>query len=100
MRLLLAGTLILLIWNADAATAQDNAVLPPARFLTSIPFTILNGGIILGKVRVDSFPDSLNFIFDTGCGGISLDSLTADRLKLTPRLSPNTIRGIGGVRQQ
>jgi Aspartyl protease/PDZ domain len=128
MRFLLAVTLILLAWGAGPAIAQDKdglaanisaqsanhvirpanyvvrpenyVIQPKARFLTSLPFTILNGGIILGKVRVDSFPDSLNFIFDTGCGAISLDSSTAERLKLYPRLSPNTIRGIGGVRQQ
>lgn len=57
---------------------------------------VLNGGIVVGKVRLDSFPDSLNFIFDTGCGGISLDSTTASRFGLKPQVSSQFIRGIGG----
>lgn len=57
---------------------------------------VLNGGIVVGKVRLDSFPDSLNFIFDTGCGGVSLDSTTAVRYHLKPRASSLFIRGIGG----
>jgi hypothetical protein len=78
------------------ATAQDNDILPADRYLTSIPFTLLNGGIILGKIKLNSFPDSLNFIFDTGCGGASLDSATARHFQLTPREMPWFIRGIAG----
>jgi hypothetical protein len=78
------------------ATAQDNDLLPADRFLTSMRFHVLNGGIILGRVLLDSFPDSLNFIFDTGCGGASLDSATAIRFKLVPRTSNRVIRGIAG----
>ena len=57
---------------------------------------MLNGGIVVGKVQLDSFPDSLNFIFDTGCGGVSLDSSTAVRFHLRPMISSQFIRGIGG----
>jgi hypothetical protein len=78
------------------AAAQDNDFLPPDRYLTSIRFTVLNGGIILGKVKLDSFPDSLNFIFDTGCGGASLDSATAAHFQLYPRESSGSVRGIAG----
>ena len=81
---------------ANPATAQGDDILPANRYLTSIPFFQLNGGIILGKVRLDSFPDSLNFIFDTGCGGASLDSATARRFQLEPKESANFIRGIAG----
>jgi hypothetical protein len=78
------------------ASAQDDDILPADRYLTSIPFTLLNGGIILGKVRLNTYPDSLNFIFDTGCGGASLDSATARRFQLIPRESPWIVRGIAG----
>lgn len=61
---------------------------------------MLIGGIILGKIRLGDFPDSLNFIFDTGCGGISLDSLTAQRLHLVPHPSSAYIRGIAGMRRE
>jgi hypothetical protein len=40
----------------------------------------------------------MNFILDTGSGGISLDSTTASELKLTPIPSDKTIRGIAGIR--
>jgi len=51
------------------------------------------------KARLDDFSDSLNFILDTGSGGISLDSMTCLRLRLTPQPSDRTILGIAGVRQ-
>ncbi|GGB21243.1 aspartyl protease family protein [Puia dinghuensis] len=80
--------------------AQSSELLPADRYLTSISFRVLNGGIILGKVRLDPFPDSLNFIFDTGCGGASLDSTTAARFKLAPRESAHFVRGIAGKMPQ
>jgi hypothetical protein len=97
--------LVLLLWNIHPALAQDNypdpkSPLPADRFLGSMRFRTLNGGIILGKVLVGDFPDTLNFIFDTGCGGISLDSMTARRLRLSPRLSDFVVRGIAGERPQ
>jgi membrane-associated protease RseP (regulator of RpoE activity) len=51
------------------------------------------------KARFSDFPDTLNFILDTGSGGISLDSTTAVYFGLTPEPSDRTIRGIGGVRK-
>ncbi len=105
MRLFFSGILMLLLWNIRPAVAQevyeDRAPEMPAdRFLGSIRFRVLIGGIILGKIRLGDFPDSLNFIFDTGCGGISLDSMTAVRLKLVPHSSSSYIRGIAGRRQE
>ena len=80
--------------------AQEDNGLPENRYLTSFRFRTLNGGIVIGKVKVNDFPDSLSFLFDTGCGGASLDSMTAVHYKLTPELSPNYIRGIAGRCQQ
>ena len=100
MRLFLTWLFILFFWSIRPAVAQDEDWLPADRYLGSIRFTILNGGIILGKARIGDFPDSLNFVFDTGCGGLSFDSTTAERLKLVPEASPLTIRGIGGLQQQ
>ena len=112
MRVFLSGILVLLIWSNRPAAAQDKPAfpqnrhddrapnLPTDRLLGSIRFRMLIGGIILGKIRLGDFPDSLNFIFDTGCGGISLDSTTAQRLKLSPRLSDLVVRGIAGERRQ
>jgi hypothetical protein len=112
MRLLFCGILFLLLWNIRPAVAQDNYAftqngyndrapnLPTDRLLGCIRFRVLIGGIILGKVRLGDFPDSLNFIFDTGCGGMSLDSTTAGRLKLVPHPSSMYIRGIAGERKE
>jgi hypothetical protein len=101
MRLFLPPILFLLLWHALPVIAQgDDTFLPADRYLTSIRFRVLNGGIILGKARVGNFPDSLNFIFDTGCGGISLDSSTARHFNLIPRTTEYSIRGIAGVRPQ
>lgn len=83
------------------AKAQDiESGLPVKRYLSTFRFQVLNGGIILGKVKLNNFPDSLNFIFDTGCGGASLDSTTCQHYKLTPTLSPYMIRGIAGACHQ
>jgi hypothetical protein len=45
------------------------------------------------------YPDTLNFILDTGSGGISLDSTTAEYLKIKSFPTDRTIRGIAGIRQ-
>lgn len=60
---------------------------------------MLTGGIIVLKAKFEHYPDSLNFILDTGSGGISLDSTTAAELKLDATLSDRTVRGIAGIRQ-
>ena len=44
-------------------------------------------------------PDSLNFILDTGSGGISLDSTTCAEFKIPLTKSDTTITGIGGIRK-
>ena len=96
MRLLLLSLLALLAGTLRPVAAQDEG-LPADRYLTSVNFRILFGGVIIGKARIGSFQDSLNFIFDTGCGSISLDSLTADRLNLNPHGSSAFIHGVGGI---
>ncbi len=94
--LLFALTLTL---HRTPAAAQETFVQPPARLLTIFPVTVFTGGVILVKARLDNFPDSLNFVLDTGSGGISLDSLTCVRLGLNPIPSDKTILGIAGIRQ-
>ncbi len=73
---------ILLLASSVPVNAQEEFVAPQSRLLTQFPFTQLSGGIIIVKALVDDARDSLNFVFDTGSGGISLDSLTAQSLKL------------------
>ena len=85
--------------SCNFANAQEEFIPPPSQLLTSFPFTILNGGIITVKALVGNYPDTLNFIFDTGSGGISLDSTTCIKLHISTELSDRTIRGIAGIRK-
>lgn len=78
--------------------AQEEFV-EPSRFLTKFHFTTLTGGVVLFKAIFDVYPDTLNFILDTGSGGISLDSTTAEYFGLKGEPSDRTIRGIAGIRK-
>jgi hypothetical protein len=77
--------------------AQEEFI-QPSRLLTKFKFNSLTGGVVLLQARLDNFPDTLNFILDTGSGGISLDSLTATYFGLKGVPSDRTIRGIAGIR--
>jgi hypothetical protein len=93
------GTALLLILLGSLANAQEEFIEPPSRLLTRIPFTQLTGGVVIIRALLDHFPDTLNFILDSGSSGISLDSTTVSYLKLTPTPSDRTIRGIAGIRK-
>ena len=89
---------IALYCMAVAGNAQEEFVLPQANLLARFPFTQLSGGIVIVKAQLDNYPDTLNFVFDTGSGGISIDSLTANYLKLNAVKTEKTIRGIAGIK--
>jgi hypothetical protein len=91
--------LLCLILLSVSARAQEEFVPPAAKLITSFPFHLLTGGIITIKVQLEKYPDTLNFILDTGSGGISLDSATVAELKVQTELSDRTIRGIAGIRR-
>ena len=82
-----------------SATAQEQFVEPPAKLLTSFHFRQLSGGVILLKALFANYADTLNFILDTGSGGISLDSTTVEYFHITPTPSEMTILGIAGARK-
>src|SRR6185503_4967686 len=96
-KLTIAG--LLLIFSAQQVKAQEEFIEPPSRLITRIPFTQLTGGVVILKALLDNFPDTLNFILDSGSSGISLDSTTAEFLKLKPQPSDRTIRGIAGIKK-
>ncbi len=79
-------------------SAQEEFIAPASRLLSVISFKQFSGGVVVLKARVNDFNDSLNFILDTGSGGISLDSVTCERLQINSQESDKTIRGIAGVR--
>jgi hypothetical protein len=90
-------SVILACFVMQISFAQEEFVVP-SRKITQFPFIQLTGGIILLQARFDSFKDTLNFVLDTGSGGISLDSSAVVHFGIKPDPSNRTIRGIAGVR--
>lgn len=95
MRLLIATILFL----SQLTGFSQEVFAEPAEPVTSFRFVQLTGGVILLQGKFDTFSRQLNFILDTGSGGISLDSTTAVSFGLQPTASQRTIRGIAGIRQ-
>jgi hypothetical protein len=89
---------IFLFFLCKWTAAQEEFIEPISKFLTKVSFNQLTGGVILMHGQLIGYPDTLNFILDTGSGGISLDSTTADYLQLNPVPSNKTIRTIAGIR--
>ncbi len=77
MRILLY---LLLTFCGISVFGQEMYSEKPAKFITSFPFKQLNGGVMLVQARFDTLSDTLNFILDTGSGGISLDSTTTENV--------------------
>jgi hypothetical protein len=71
MRRLLYSALLLV--TCFHAFSQEEFV-EPSKFLTRFSFVQMTGGVIILQGQFNSFKDTLNFILDTGSGGISLDS--------------------------
>lgn len=91
--------LLIFLLSASFTSAQKINPSTRSKFLTQVPFTTFTGGVMVIKVRLAGYPDTLNFILDTGSGGISLDSTTCIRLNIVPTPSDNFIVGIGGIRK-
>jgi hypothetical protein len=103
-RIFLARYLKILLFFAFFAfksfkVVAQETITPKATLITRLPFTILSGGIIIVQARLDNFPDTLNFILDTGSGGISLDSAVVDFLRLPKTPSERVLRGIAMLRK-
>jgi Aspartyl protease/PDZ domain len=92
-------TAIVTLLVSSVLKAQEEFIEPPAKLLTRIDFVQLSGGVVILRATLDNFPDTLNFILDSGSSGISLDSATVSYLKLTPQPSDRTIRGIAGIKK-
>ena len=88
-----------LLLSATPVAAQEEFIEPPSKDIIRVPFTQLTGGIVIVQARLGNFPDTLNFVLDTGSSGISLDSTTAEYLQLKPIPTERTIRGIAGIRK-
>ena len=91
--------IFLLIINEANASGRQKQKDSVASLITSFPFTILSGGVMVVTAKLDDFKDSLNFILDTGSGGISLDSALVDYFGLPKTISQRTLRGIANIRR-
>jgi len=89
----------LLLMASLFSRAQEEFIEPVSHLITRIPFIQLTGGVVIIRAQLDDFPDTLNFILDTGSSGISLDSSTVAFFKLKPEESDRTIRGIAGIKK-
>ena len=90
--------LLTLFWFAQDVQAQKPKHHSRSKRLTTLRFEQLSGGVILLKCTLNGFKDSLNFILDTGSGGISIDTQTAAFYHLPLVATDKTVRGIGGVK--
>ncbi len=78
---------------------QAQEILPQkeAKFITRFPFRQFSGGVMVLQARFADIKDTLNFILDSGSGGISLDSSTCAEFNIPLRPSDTIITGIGGI---
>lgn len=90
---------LIVMGSTSSVVAQEEFIDPPSKELTTIPFEQLTGGIILLHAKFADFPDTLNFILDTGSSGISLDSTTVEYFGLKPIPTERSIRGVAGIRK-
>lgn len=93
-----AFVLVSMLFAGVALQAQSAETYPSARLLARFKFEQLSGGLVVLKARLDQHPDTLNFILDTGSGGISLDTFTALYLNLPLTPTERTVKGIGGIK--
>ena len=89
---------ILFSLSLNTCFAQQSEEIVAAKKLTEFYFTMLTGGTIILKAQLDNGADSLNFILDTGSGGISLDSATVELYGLQRTKTNRTIKGIAGLK--
>ncbi len=88
---------ILFLFTLVDAQAQELLPQKEAVLLTRFPFRQFSGGVMVIRARFANIPDTLNFILDTGSGGISLDSSTCAEFNIPLKASDTTITGIGGI---
>ncbi len=90
--------LVVICFLSQLISFAQEEFIEQSKYLTRFPFTQLSGGVVLLQARLASYPDTLNFILDSGSGGISLDSATVKYFGIVPTPSERTIRGIAGIK--
>ena len=72
---------------------------PESKFITKFPFLQFSGGVMVIRACFDNIRDTMNFLLDTGSGGISLDSSTCSEFHIPTIQTDTSITGIAGVRK-
>jgi hypothetical protein len=88
---------ILFLFVLALTMAQEILPQKEAKFITRFPFKQFSGGVMVLQAQFGNIKDTLNFILDSGSGGISLDSSTCSEFNIPLKPSDTTITGIGGV---
>jgi Aspartyl protease/PDZ domain len=87
---------IILLYTIAFCKAQQ-VLNTNATFITKFPFKQYSGGVMVIQAKFSNLPHTLNFILDTGSGGISLDSTTCADLNIPLTQTDTIITGIGGT---
>lgn len=90
---------ILFLFAIIPIKAQEILPQREARFITRFPFKQFSGGVMVLQAKIGNIADTLNFILDTGSGGISLDSSTCAEFNIPTKPTDTTITGIGGIKK-
>ncbi|MEO6540832.1 MAG: aspartyl protease family protein [Ferruginibacter sp.] len=91
--------IILFVFVLANVQAQELLPQKEAKFITRFPFKQFSGGVMVLQAQFGNIPDTLNFILDTGSGGISLDSSTCAEFNIPIIPTDTSITGIGGIRK-
>lgn len=79
---------------AGNATSYNDSTRE-AMLITRFHFKQYYGGVVVIQALVGNYPDTLQFILDTGSAGISLDTTTCLRLGIKMEPSDRIIKGLG-----
>ena len=90
---------ILFLFSLVNLHAQEILPQKEAKLITRFPFKQFSGGVMVLQALFGDLKDTLNFILDTGSGGISLDSSTCAEFNIALKPSDTSITGIGGIRK-
>lgn len=91
--------IILFLFVLANSHAQELLPQKEAKLITRFPFKQFSGGVMVLQAQFADIKDTLNFILDTGSGGISLDSSTCVEFNIALKPSDTSITGIGGIRK-
>ncbi|MEJ7611525.1 MAG: aspartyl protease family protein [Ferruginibacter sp.] len=90
---------ILTFLLSAASFAQRSFLQNADSLLETIPFKTFTGGVIVIQAKLGELPLTLNFILDTGSGGISLDSATCSEQNISIKGTDTTVSGIAGIKK-